>query len=220
MREFRFDDFTFDCASRLLLRREVPQHLSPKALQLLQLLLQSRPRALSREELYDKLWPATFVCETNLAGVVNELRRALGDDARAAQYIRTVHGFGYAFCGQVSSSGSGAVPLIPVAILLAEGRSQQLYEGDNAVGRSLDGRVVLNNSSVSRRHAIVRVVDGEIWIEDLNSKNGTYIDGEKITSATLVTRESRIAFGGVTATIVRRKSGSTGSLRLRAPHPS
>jgi DNA-binding winged helix-turn-helix (wHTH) protein len=220
MRQFRFDDFTVDCESRLLLRQDVPQHLSPKAQQLLQLLLQSRPRALSREELYDKLWPATFVCETNLAGVVNELRRVLGDDARDAKYVRTVHGFGYAFCGKVSSFGSGAVPLVPVAILLAEGRSQQLYEGDNAVGRSLDGRVVLNNSSVSRRHAVIRVVDGEVWIEDLNSKNGTYVDGEKITSARLVTRESRIAFAAVAATVVRRKSGSTGSLRLRAPHPS
>ncbi|MEA2490148.1 MAG: hypothetical protein QOH21_1940 [Acidobacteriota bacterium] len=219
MRQFRFDDFKFDCASHLLLRKDVPQHVSPKAQQLLQFLLLAQPRALSREELYDKLWPETFVCETNLAGVVNELRRALGDDARAAQYIRTVHGFGYAFCGKVSSSDSGAVPLVPVAILLAEGRSEQLYEGDNAVGRSLDCRVVLNNASVSRRHAIVRVVAGEVWIEDLNSKNGTYVDEQRITSAR-VTRESRIAFGGVAATIVRRKSGSTGSLRLRAPHPS
>src|SRR5687767_8563539 len=78
---FHFGEFLFDCGSRQLLRAGVELHLSPKAQQLLHLLLAVRPRALSREELYDALWPSTFVCETNLANVVNEIRRTLGDDA-------------------------------------------------------------------------------------------------------------------------------------------
>jgi len=106
---FHIGEFTFDCASRLLMRGGVKRHLSPKAQQLLRLLLVARPRALSREELYDALWPSTFVCETNLASVVNEIRRALGDDARAARYIRTVHGFGYAFCGEVATSRGDSI---------------------------------------------------------------------------------------------------------------
>src|SRR5688500_13859545 len=101
---FRFGEFLFDSGSRLLLRSGVERHLSPKARQLLQLLLLARPRALSREDLYDALWPSTFVCETNLASIVNEVRRALGDDARSSHYIRTVHGFGYAFRSEVTST--------------------------------------------------------------------------------------------------------------------
>src|SRR5882724_5235039 len=91
---FTFGEFVYDSGARLLMRGGVKQHLTPKAQRLLHLLLVARPRALSREELYDALWPSTFVSETNLAGIVNEVRRALGDDPRAAQFIRTVHGFG------------------------------------------------------------------------------------------------------------------------------
>ena len=105
---FRFGEFTFDCGSRQLWHRGVERHLTPRAQHLLQMLLLARPRVLSREELYDAIWPSTFVCETNLACVVNELRRALEDDARTAQYIRTVHGFGYAFSGEVVSATARA----------------------------------------------------------------------------------------------------------------
>src|SRR6476659_7510437 len=123
---FRFGEFTFDCGSHLLMRSGVKQHLSLKAQHLLQLLILARPRALSREELYDALWPSTFVCETNLASIINEVRRALGDDARASQYIRTVHGFGYAFCGEIVS----AVANFVAAMLQCEGQSHSLFEGE------------------------------------------------------------------------------------------
>ncbi len=106
--EFHFGEFAFDSRLRQLLCGGQPRQLSPKAQQLLLLLLLARPRVLTREELYDALWPSTYVCETNLASVVNELRRALGDNARAPQYIRTVHSFGYAFCGDVAASLPGA----------------------------------------------------------------------------------------------------------------
>lgn len=210
---FRFGEFTFDCGSRQLLMRGVERHLSPKAQHLLQLLLLVRPQALSREELYDALWPSTFVCETNLATVVNELRRALGDDARASQFIRTVHGFGYSFCGEVASPGE--IPSMD-AVLLCDGRSHQLFEGPNAVGRTPDCRIVINDPTVSRRHALI-VIDGRggLSIKDLDSKNGTHVDGQQIgRSPVMVTHGVQIVFGAVVASIVSRKISSTASLRL------
>ena len=174
---FRFGEFTFDCGSRLLTRGGVPQHLSPKAQQLLQVLLLARPRALSREELYDALWPSTFVCETNLAGVVGEVRRALGDDARAAHYVRTVHGFGYAFSGDVASAV--AVNEV-VAMLQCERQSHPLRAGENLVGRAHDCRVVLTAPTVSRHHALITIDAEGCTIRDLDSKNGTYVDGRII----------------------------------------
>ncbi|MFP5247914.1 MAG: winged helix-turn-helix domain-containing protein, partial [Thermoanaerobaculia bacterium] len=161
---FQFGEFTFDCRSRVLLRDGQERHLTPKAQQLLHLLLQERPRVLSREELYDALWPETFVSETNLATVVNEVRRTLGDDARVSHYIRTVHGFGYAFCGEVvSSARTGS----SIAMLICEGRNHLLYEGENSVGRAVDSRVVLTSPTISRHHAVMKLDGGSVWITDV-----------------------------------------------------
>lgn len=210
---FRFGEFTFDCGSHQLLWQGVERHLSPKAQHLLQLLLLVRPQALSREELYDALWPSTFVCETNLATIVNELRRALGDDARASQFIRTVHGFGYSFCGEVEVQR--VIPFAD-AVLLTDARNHRLVEGPNAVGRAPDCQIVIDDPTVSRRHALI-VIDGkgEFSIKDLGSKNGTHVDGQLIgRSPVMVTHGVQVVFGAVVASIVSRKISSTASLRL------
>ena len=209
---YRFGEFTFDCGSRLLTRSGARRHLSLKAQQLLQLLLAARPRALSRDELYDALWPSTFVCETNLASIVNEVRRALGDDARASQYIRTVHGFGYAFCGEVVSDV--AMKLV-TATLQCEGLSYPLYEGENLIGRASVCRVVIAANTISRRHALITIDDGAVSVRDLGSKNGTYVGGQMIGRVpVVVTHRAQLAFGIIDASITFRKNSSTNSLKL------
>jgi DNA-binding winged helix-turn-helix (wHTH) protein len=210
---YQIGEFTFDSASRLLMHKGVERHLSPKAQQLLHLLLEARPRVLSREELYDALWPSTFVCETNLASIVNELRCALNDNARSSRYIRTVHRFGYAFCGEASSS----IPNVKTsAMLRCEERLYLLHEGENSIGRELDADVLLTNESVSRCHAVLTLVNDVLWLEDRGSKNGTYVDGQRITSKLRVTPQTHIAFGAAGATVILRKRPSTKSLRIEA----
>jgi DNA-binding winged helix-turn-helix (wHTH) protein len=210
----QFGEFTFDGRSRLLTRNGIERRLSPKALQLLGLLLQERPRALSRKEIYDALWPATFVCETNMAGIVNELRRALGDEARGSNYIRTVHGFGYAFCGEVGETAPERDPMPAAAVLHCEERENPLYEGENVVGRSLDVRVTLMDHTVSRRHAVIKVHDGMISIRDLESTNGTFINGQLLGPGPVtVTAYTRIEFGAAAASITVRRTSSTTPLR-------
>src|SRR5512144_724807 len=97
-----FGDCTFDSETRELLRGGKAVHLSPKAFRLLELLLEERPRALSKEQLQEKLWPRTFVSEANLAGLAAEARRAIGDSSKGSKLLRTVYGFGYAFSGEVT----------------------------------------------------------------------------------------------------------------------
>ena len=97
---FWFGDFELDQERRLLLRTGQPVPLEPKAYELLSLLLERRPRALSKAQIRDVVWPETFVSESTLAVVVNAVREALEDDARHPRFIRRVHGFGYAFCGE------------------------------------------------------------------------------------------------------------------------
>ena len=97
MQRWAFGEFILDLETRELLRAGEPVSLSPKAFQLLGILVQSRPKATSKAELQDRLWPRTFVVEKNLTNLVGEIRGAVGDDAGHPRFIRTVARFGYAF---------------------------------------------------------------------------------------------------------------------------
>jgi len=159
----RFGEFIVDFETRQLLRDAHPVHLTPKAYQLLVLLVEAQPRALSKDELQQGLWPSTFVDEANLSVVVAELRSALGDDARQPRYVRTVHGFGYAFAATVARDQPTPPPGSSLRggawWLHSESTHAKLQEGENAVGRELPTDVWLDSGSVSRRHAKI-VVDG------------------------------------------------------------
>ncbi len=104
---FWFGDFELDQERRQLLRSGEPVPLEPKAYELLSLLLERRPRALSKAQIRDVVWPGVFVTDTALGVEVNAIRQALGDDARHPRFIRTIHGFGYAFFGEVRDDASG-----------------------------------------------------------------------------------------------------------------
>jgi DNA-binding winged helix-turn-helix (wHTH) protein len=104
---FLFGHFEPDQERRQLLRSGQPVPIEPKAYELLSLLLEHLSRALSKAQIRDVVWPQTFVSESTLAVVVNGIRQALEDDARHPRFVRTVHGFGYAFCGEARGVGEG-----------------------------------------------------------------------------------------------------------------
>ncbi|HSD65113.1 MAG TPA: winged helix-turn-helix domain-containing protein, partial [Vicinamibacteria bacterium] len=93
----RFGGFLLDTDSRQLFRERTEVHLQPKTFDLLDLLVRTRPKALSKSHIRGQLWPDTVVGEASLTVAVAELRAALGDDAREPRFVRTVYGFGYAF---------------------------------------------------------------------------------------------------------------------------
>ena len=95
-----FGDFELDQERRQLLREGRPVPLEPKAYELLSLLVERRPRALSRAQIRDVVWPGVFISESTLNQTVNKIRQTLDDDARRPRFVRTAHGFGYAFCGE------------------------------------------------------------------------------------------------------------------------
>ena len=98
-----FGEFSLDSESRQLLQGGQEIHLEPKAFELLELLVASRPKALSKLQIRQRLWPDTVVGDASLTVLVYDLRAALGDDAKQPRYLRTVHGFGYAFAGEVAA---------------------------------------------------------------------------------------------------------------------
>jgi DNA-binding winged helix-turn-helix (wHTH) protein len=92
-----FSAFAFDPDQRQLRRAGQDVHLTPKAFDLLALLIHEAPRVLRKRELHEQLWPETFVSDATLVGLIKELRRALGDGDLGTPMIRTAHGVGYAF---------------------------------------------------------------------------------------------------------------------------
>jgi DNA-binding winged helix-turn-helix (wHTH) protein len=175
----RFAEFTLDVKTRQLRRGEEVLHLEPKAFALLELLLARRPEAVPKREIQAHLWPGTFVSEANLTGLVAQIRQVLGDDRQGARFVRTVHGFGYAFCGAAwSADGPGP----RAACLMWEQRAIPLHPGENLLGRGPDAAVQIAARGVSRRHARIVVGEDETVIEDLGSKNGTFLREQRLAA--------------------------------------
>ena len=185
-------------------------HLEPKAYRLLELLLAARPKALSKRDLQEELWPKTYVSERSLARLVAELRLAIGDRATEPRYLRTVHGFGYAFCGELSADRQRRDRSDDFHCRLSWGdREIALVEGENVLGRDPDVAVWIDLNSVSRRHARVVVEDGAARLEDLGSRNGTLVNGERISSPRQLSNGDRIKVGA--ASLVFRCSRRLGT---------
>ena len=189
----RFGDVTFDAGRRLVLRGARPVHLEPRAYRLLALLLSSRPRALSKAEILEVVWPGTFVTEGSLSALVKDLRKALGEDARSPTYIRTVFGHGYAFEGTVHEVAPPPPP--GRHALFWAGSRLELAEGSNVVGREPPAAVVVAHPSVSREHARIDVAGDRAVLEDLGSKNGTQVNGIRVEAPTRLRDGDRLEVG-------------------------
>lgn len=199
---YRFGDFTLHSAMRQLVSNDEEVHLSPKAFDLLNVLLANRSRAVSKAELQQRLWPTTFVEETNLAGLVAEIRRALRDPAAHPRFVRTVYGFGYRFIGEVSvdETATPSAPDRPKLYLVFERREMMLMDGANVIGRAPDATIQIDSPGVSRYHARVLVSDGAATLEDADSKNGTFLNGKRITAAAALSDGNEILLGSVALT--------------------
>jgi DNA-binding winged helix-turn-helix (wHTH) protein len=173
-------------------------HLSPKAFQLLELLLRRRPAAIPKGEIMAEVWSGTHVTEASLASTVAELRAALADQKTAPRFIRTVHGFGYAFCGEAADDAPMADARDqPSFRLIWQRREIQLHEGENVLGRDRDAVVWLDSSTVSRRHARIVITGREAVIEDLGSRNGTSVGGRKVEAPTPLADRDELKLGSV-----------------------
>ena len=193
----RLGDLTFDADTRQLRRAGTAIHLSPKAFDLLRILIEDRPRVLAKDELHERLWPATYVSEANLASLVAEIRDALGDEARDPRFVRTVHRIGYAFCGEaVEDSALRSAQPTSFCWLVKEGRRLPLQAGENLLGRE-DTAIQIESPTVSRRHARIVVVGADVTIEDLESKNGTFVEGQAVSTPTRLKDGDEIRTGSV-----------------------
>jgi len=218
----RFGPFTIDSETRQLLRAGTEVHLSPKAFDLFCTLIESRPKVVEKETLHARIWPDTYVVDANLNVLVSEIRRAIGDNRQQPEFVRTVHGIGYAFCGTAVQVEAAAAALEALVCWVAwAGRTSSLSEGENVIGRDPRCSVWLDAPGVSRRHASIRVDSAtrRVTLEDLGSTNGTFLRRTSVRTEVALEDGDEIKVGTVVLTIrlwVSDKAPHTKRIRRRS----
>jgi DNA-binding winged helix-turn-helix (wHTH) protein len=187
----RFGSCEMDGTTRQLFRDGTEVHLPPKAFDLLAHLIAHRPRVLSKAELHRHVWPSSFVTDDSLARLISLLRAAIGDTG--GSLVRTVHGVGYAFAGQVVESVSAA-PGKTFRLVGAE-LEFVISAGEHVIGRDPAVELRIDSSKVSRRHARIVARGAELSIEDLDSKNGTFVNGRRISARETLADQTEVRIG-------------------------
>jgi DNA-binding winged helix-turn-helix (wHTH) protein len=223
---YRFGPFLYDPVRRGLLRggEEIP--LRHKSRELLLLFLHNPGRLLTREEIVEKVWPDVAVTDDALRFQVVDLRKALGDQGES--FIQTVRGEGYRWEATVKAAASRrigstaadrSIPARARFRLTLETHEVQLVEGDNIIGRDPDGALWIDHPSVSRRHARILIGDGKAKLEDLDSKNGTYVGGKRIQKKVSLSDGDEIRIGPETM-VFRALSSATTRTEKRDDRPT
>lgn len=196
-----FGDCVVDTERRQLARSGEEVQLTPKAFDLLTLLLAERPRAVSKSAIQNRLWPGPAASEASLTALVAELRAALGDAASRPRLVKAVRRSGYAFGGtatELSLGGSRPHRHGPRFTLeWVGGEVVTLREGENLIGREEGAAAWIESAGVSRRHARIVIAEGRATLEDLGSRNGTVLRGQKVTSPVVLLADEEIKVGPV-----------------------
>jgi DNA-binding winged helix-turn-helix (wHTH) protein len=212
-----FADFTLDTAARQLLRGDRDLHLSPKAFDLLSILVAHRPNVVDKETLRDKLWPGTNVVDANLNNLASEIRSVLDDDPQQPRFLRTVHRVGYAFVGVKPGSDQGQTGVRHGSdpgqtpghrVWLTWNERQIVLTGEYQVlGRDPKCEVWIDAVGVSRRHARISIADVHdrqapiVTLQDLGSTNGTMVDGKPVKRSVTLEDGQSIQLGDATLTL-------------------
>ena len=221
-----FADFTLDSATRQLLRGDKELHLSPKAFDLLEMLVARRPGVVDKLTLRDRLWPGTNVVDANLNNLASEIRSVLDDDAQQPKFLRTVHRVGYAFCGTAIEAraaegvrpGSDQGQTTHRVWLVWNDRTIVLGGESQILGRDPQCAIWIDAPGVSRRHARIRLTGAGspiATIEDLGSTNGTFVDDRPVREPVTLEDGHSIRLGEATLTFRAWSEAGAATKRIR-----
>jgi DNA-binding winged helix-turn-helix (wHTH) protein len=223
---FRFGEFELDVAAYTLRQAGQRIKLEKIPMEVLVLLVRQAGILVDRAEIQAALWgPGVYVEHgTAINTAIRKIRRALGDDPEHPRFVETIVGKGYKFIAPLDSMGdraslegrdAEAAASDPPRrdgpdYLLTRGKqSFVLDRGRNLLGRHPEARVYCDHPSVSRRHARISIDATSAVLEDLRSRNGTFVDGRKIDAPTELHHGAIIGLGPITLTFVVRRAGAS-----------
>ena len=198
--------------------RGTPLKLERRPMELLMLLLEHPGELVTREAIERRLWSNDVFVDVDqgINTAINKIRHALSDDPSQPTFLQTVVGKGYRFVGPVKRITDDAMgPRAPSApsstkcAVVWEGRSIPLADGVNVIGRDSEATVLIDSSTVSRKHAQIVVSGSVATIEDLGSKNATHVNGRTLEGCMRLADHDVIQVGP--ATLIFRLSSPTGS---------
>jgi DNA-binding winged helix-turn-helix (wHTH) protein len=192
------DAILVDTSARVVRLGKDEVRLVPKAFDLLAILVAHRPNVVPHDQLHAILWPGVHVSETSLPALVTQLRRALGDTSSRERMIRTAHRVGYAFVGNGALAGEPTTSRASVWRVMWRGQSIVVPNGESIIGREKVCSVQLDADSISRRHARLVVAGSTASIEDLESKNGTWLSGERLVARAPLADGTSVRLGSET----------------------
>lgn len=214
----KFAEFELDLGAYVLRRPDGPLRLEKLPMEVLILLVRRAGTLVHRSEIQAMLWAPDVYVERDSAinTAIRKIRRTLGDDAETPRFIETVVGKGYRFIALAESDGSpraqsrandGSSParrqrLFP-SYSVTRGRQEFTVEaGETVFGRDPTADVYVNHPSVSRRHACLSIGSQGAILEDLDSRNGTFVNGRRINGPTKIDHGALIGLGPITLTFV------------------
>lgn len=213
---FRFAEFELDVSAYALRRRDASVRLERIPMEVLILLVERAGRLVERSEIQTQLWGPEIFVEHDAAinTAIRKIRFALGDDATRPRFVETVIGKGYKFIAPLEASGpfqSGkaaangdtevltGIPLQFPRYSVTVGKQEFLLNSaETLVGREPSSGVYVDHPSVSRRHARILIASAGATLEDLGSRNGTFLNGRRLQGAAKIHHNDVIGLGPMT----------------------
>ena len=217
----RFADYELDLAAYSLRQAGHAVKLEKIPMELLILLVQRAGALVARSDIQAALWGGEVFVDHGAAinTAIRKIRQALGDDAETPRFVETVVGKGYRFVASVqrvpssprqSDTSRGSFPRYSIA----RGKQEFILKAaETVLGRDPEAGICIDHPSVSRRHASVSIGAGGAVLEDLSSRNGTFVNGRRIDGPVQIDHGAVIGLGALTLTFaVLRAPASTQSI--------
>jgi DNA-binding winged helix-turn-helix (wHTH) protein len=197
---FRIGPWRVDPAACELRNGDTVVRVRPKVMDLLAVFARNPGEVLSKKRLLDLVWSDVTVGDASLTVAVGELRDALGDDLGSPAYIETIPRRGYRLISPVSDPDTDRVrPGGSRFWLVGAGVELVLRQGENLIGRAPESHVRIESPKVSRQHARI-IVDGDVAVvEDLGSKNGTFVGDVRVDGLTPLVHGDQLRLGQLAA---------------------
>jgi DNA-binding winged helix-turn-helix (wHTH) protein len=199
---FRLGPWRVDPAACELHDGETVVRLRPKVMDLLAVFARNPGEVLSKHCLLDLVWSDVTVGDASLTVAVGELRDALGDHLDKPEFIETIPRRGYRLIAPVTNhEAHSQKPEGSRFWLTGAGFELVLRQGLNLIGRAPDAEIRIESPKVSRRHARITVNGDTAVVEDLGSKNGTFVGDSRIEGTTPLAHGDQLRLGQLAAVL-------------------